>query len=192
MTEKQKMLDGQLYDPADAELRAEQALTAHWLQRYNRLLDPAQQHALLRERCAEVGEATCVRAPFHCDYGFNIRLGAGVFINFNCVILDVAAVSIGDGTQIGPGVQLLTADHPRDPRQRRAGLESGKPIRIGRNVWIGAGALLLPGVSIGDDALIGAGAVVTRDVPPGRSAVGNPARLLPLANDDGQWGDQGA
>jgi maltose O-acetyltransferase len=99
-----------------------------------------------------------------------------VFLNFNCVILDVVQVMIGDGTQIGPGVQILTADHPRDPAQRRAGLEFGRPIRIGANVWIGAAAIILPGVTVGDDAVVGAGAVVTRDVRPGATVVGNPAR----------------
>lgn len=109
-------------------------------------------------------------------YGFNICLGAGVFLNFNCVILDVAEVTV-DGTQIGPGAQSLAADHPRDPATRASGLEFGRPVRIGRNVWIGAGAILLPGVSIGDDTLIGAGSVVTRDVPAGATALGNPARV---------------
>jgi len=116
-------------------------------------------------------------ATFHCDYGFNISLGAGVFLNFNCVILDVVEVTIADRTQIGPGVQILTADHPRDAATRRSGLEFGRPIRIGRNVWIGGGAIILPGVSIGDNAVIGAGSVVTRDVPAGVTAFGNPARL---------------
>jgi maltose O-acetyltransferase len=119
-----------------------------------------------------------IRPPFYCDYGTNISLGRGVFLNFNCVILDVCAVTIGDDTQIGPGVQILTPDHPRDPDQRRLGLEFGRPIYIGRNVWIGGGALIMPGVSIGDDAIIGAGAVVTRDVPNGVTAAGNPARVL--------------
>lgn len=95
------------------------------------------------------------------------------------MILDVVAVAIGDRTQIGPGVQILTADHPRDPDQRRAGLECGRPIRIGRNVWIGGGAIILPGVTVGDDAIIGAGAVVTRDVPEGVTVAGNPARVVP-------------
>jgi acetyltransferase-like isoleucine patch superfamily enzyme len=112
-----------------------------------------------------------------CDYGFNIRIGAGVFLNFNCVILDVVDVTIGDRTQIGPGVQILTADHLRDAAARASGREFGRPVRIGRNVWIGAGAIILPGVSIGDDALIGAGSVVTRDVPAGATALGNPARV---------------
>ena len=99
-----------------------------------------------------------------------------MFLNFNCVILDVVEVSIGDGTQIGTGVQILTADHPRDAVERAAGLEWGRPIRIGRNVWLGGGAIILPGVTVGDDALIGAGSVVTRDVPAGATVVGNPAR----------------
>ena len=100
-----------------------------------------------------------------------------MFLNFNCVILDVVEVAIADRTQIGPGVQILTADHPRDAATRRSGLEFGRPIRIGRNVWIGGGAIILPGVSIGDNAVIGAGSVVTRDVPAGVTAFGNPARL---------------
>ena len=100
-----------------------------------------------------------------------------MFLNFNCVILDVVEVTIGDRTQIGLGVQILAADHPRDPATRASGLEYGRPVRIGSNVWIGGGAIILPGVSIGDDALIGAGSVVTRDVPAGATAFGNPARV---------------
>ena len=125
-----------------------------------------------------VGQHVNIRAPFHCDYGYNISLGDGVFMNFGCVILDVVEVTIGAATAIGPGVQILTADHPRDPVERRTGLESGRPIRIGSNVWIGGGAIILPGVTIGDDAVIGAGSVVTRDVAPGATVVGNPARVV--------------
>ena len=131
---------------------------------------------MLRELFARVGDKSFVRPPFHCDYGCNITLGKGVFLNFNCVILDVVPVAVGDMTQIGPGVQILAADHPRDPAQRREGLEFGRPISIGVNVWIGGGALILPGVTIGSDAIVGAGAVVTRDVPVGATVVGNPAR----------------
>ncbi|WP_259167355.1 sugar O-acetyltransferase [Xanthomonas sp. 4461] len=184
-TEKHKMLAGELYNAADDELQADQAAAADWMVRYNAaaLQTAAQRHALLRERLAEVGAGAVIRPPFHCDYGYNIRLGAGVFLNFNCVILDICEVSIGDGTQIGPGVQIYAADHPRDAVGRASGLEFGKPIRIGRNVWIGGGAIILPGVSIGDDALIGAGAVVTRDVPAGATAVGNPARVRGMRPD---------
>jgi maltose O-acetyltransferase len=179
-TEKDKMLAGELYDASDAVLQADQAAAHAWLARYNASLGqaPSARHALLREGLGVVGLGVDVRPPFHCDNGYNIRMGDGVFLNFNCVILDVCEVMIGERTQIAPGVQILTADHPRDPRQRARGLEFGRPVRIGRNAWIGAGALILPGVTIGDDALVGAGSVVTRDVPAGATVVGNPARVL--------------
>ncbi|HEV2678387.1 MAG TPA: sugar O-acetyltransferase [Aliidongia sp.] len=179
--QKQKMLAGELYIADDPELAADNRRIAQWMDRYN----VTQTHtaearlALLREAFAEVGDGTNVRPPFHCDYGYNIRLGRGVFMNFNCVVLDVVAVTVGDGTQIGPGVQILTADHPRDPALRARMLEFGRPIAIGANVWIGGGAIILPGVTIGDGALIGAGSIVTRDVPAGTVAVGNPARPRP-------------
>ncbi len=177
-TQKELMLAGEPYSAADPEIVADQAAAAAWMARYNAALaaSPETRHALLAERLGSVGEGVVVRPPFHCDYGFNIHLGAGVFLNFNCVILDVVAVTIGAGTQIGPSVQILAADHPRDPAERRAGLEFGRPVTIGANAWIGGGALILPGVTIGDDAIVGAGAVVTRDVPPGATALGNPAR----------------
>ena len=179
MTEREKMLAGQLYTAVDPELQAELAATAGWLARYNAACvdTPAMRLALLRERLAGAGEGAVIRPPFYCDYGWNIRLGDGVFLNFNCVILDVVEVAIGARTQIGPAVQILAADHPRDAATRAAGLESGRPIRIGADVWIGGGALILPGVTIGDGAIIGAGAVVTRDVPAGATALGNPARV---------------
>ncbi len=178
-TEKEKMLAGELYDAGDPELQAALAANHAWLARYNAglALSADERRGLLAERLSFVGEGATIRPPFHCDYGFNIRLGAGVFLNFNCVILDVVAVTIGDRTQIGPGVQILTADHPRDAAGRASGRECGRPIRIGRNVWIGGGAIILPGVTIGDDALVGAGSVVTRDVPAGATAMGNPARV---------------
>lgn len=177
-SERQKMLAGELYLASDPQLQAERDANHRWLAAYNAALadGPKRWRELLAERLAAVGEGALIRPPFHCDYGWNIHLGNGVFINFNCVILDVVAVHIGAGTQIGPGVQILAADHPRDPRARAMGLEFGRPVRIGRNVWIGGGALVLPGVSIGDDALIGAGSVVNRDVPAGATVVGNPAR----------------
>jgi maltose O-acetyltransferase len=126
---------------------------------------------------ASVGEGTLLRPPFYCDYGSNIHLGKNVFLNYNCVILDVVRVTIGEETRIGPAVQIYTADHPRDPAVRRSGLESGVPVTIGSNVWIGGGAIILPGVTIGDDAIVGAGSVVTRDVPAGATVAGNPARV---------------
>lgn len=179
LTEKQKMLAGELYDAGDPELQAEMAAAQACAARFNAMLGApsAERMAVLAERFGAMGERVEIRPPFHFDYGFNIRLGAGVFMNFNCVILDVAEVTIGDGTQIGPGVQILAADHPRDPRARATGAEFGRPVHIGRNVWIGAGAIIVPGVTIGDDALVGAGSVVTRDVPAGATVVGNPARV---------------
>jgi len=178
-TEKEKMLAGERYDASAPDIQADLEATHRWLARYNASLDmtPSERRKLLEERLASVGDGSVIRPPFYCDYGFNIRLGAGVFLNFNCVILDVVEVTIGDRTQIGPGVQILAADHPRDPAERALGLEFGRPVRIGRNVWIGGGAILLPGVTIGDDALIGAGSVVTRDVAKGVTAFGNPARV---------------
>ena len=180
LTEKQKMLAGQLYDAGDAEIQADLAAMRAWLVRYNAslALPAAEKRRLLVERLHAVGEGAAIRPPFHCDYGFNISVGHGVFLNFNCVILDVVAVTIGDKTQIGPGVQILAADHPRDAATRKSGLEFGRPIHIGRNVWIGGGAIILPGVTVGDDALIGAGSVVTRDVPAGVFAAGNPCRVV--------------
>jgi len=179
-TEKQKMLAGELYRPSDPEILAELAAAQSWLARYNAALGRStdEQHALLRERFGAVGAGCIVRPPFFCDYGFNIRLGANVFMNFNCVVLDVVAVEIGDGTQIGPAVQIYAADHPRDAKIRRDGLEFGKPVRIGRHVWIGGGAIILPGVTIGDDAIIGAGSVVTSDVAEDVTVAGNPARVI--------------
>ena len=175
-SEKDKMLAGELYDATAPDIQADLAAAQLWMARYNAALDMADRHQLLVQRFAAVGGDTVVRSPFHCDYGFNISLGVGVFLNFNCVILDVVPVVIGDRTQIGPGVQILTADHPRDAAGRASGLEFGRPIRIGRDVWIGGGAIILPGVSVGDDAVIGAGGVVTRDVPAGVTVLGNPAR----------------
>jgi len=172
------MLAGELYRPDDSEIQMDLAASAKWLARYNASLGepPSLQHALLAERLAQVGKGAVIRPPFFCDYGFNISLGDGVFLNFNCVILDVVEVTIGDRTQIGPAVQIYAADHPRDAATRRAGLEFGRPVRIGSDVWIGGAAIILPGVTIGDGAVIGAASVVTRDVGPGQVVTGNPAR----------------
>lgn len=179
MSEKQKMLAGQLYAAADPELVAERNAAAAWMVRYNGSLaaSAAERFVLLQRQLAAVGDGAEIRPPFHCDYGGNLTIGRDVFLNFNCVILDVVSVRIGAGTQIGPAVQIYTADHPRDPAERRAGMEFGRPVTIGENVWIGGGAIILPGVTIEDDAIIGAGSVVTRDIPHGATAFGNPARV---------------
>ena len=178
-TEKQKMLAGELYRPGDPEIQADAAAAKAWMARYNAAFaaSAGERRALLRERFGAVGDGAVIRPPFFCDYGFNIRIGAGAFMNFNCVILDICAVDIGELTQIGPAVQIYAADHPREPGPRREGLEFGQPVRIGANCWIGGGAIILPGVTIGDDAIVGAGSVVTRDVPDGATVLGNPARI---------------
>ena len=175
------MLAGELYRP-DAELGADQAAAKAWMVRYNAslALPVAERHALLCERLGHAGKDAVIRPPFFCDYGYNIRLGDGVFLNFNCVILDVVEVTIGNRTQIGPAVQIYAADHPRDAETRRSGVEFGRPVRIGSDVWIGGGAIILPGITIGDGAVIGAGSVVTRDVAAGATVMGNPARLRPV------------
>ena len=179
-SEKEKMLAGELYRADDPELVRDFVSITAWMDRYNSAtgLSYKQRDALLREGIGHVGARVVVRPPFHCDYGYNIRFGDGVFLNFNCVLLDSILIDIGAGTQIGPSVHIYGADHPRDPAQRRAGLEFGRPVKIGANVWIGGGAIITPGVTVGDDAIIGAGAVVTRDVPAGVTVAGNPARRI--------------
>ena len=174
------MIAGELYCADDPELAALSAEAIAWCGRYNASFAASvpQRETMLRKIIGSVGAKVNVRPPFFIDYGFNLTLGDGVFMNFNCVILDVCPVTIGALTQIGPGVQILAADHPRDPEQRRVMLESGRPVVVGSNVWIGAGAMILPGVSIGDDAIVGAGSIVTRDVPAGGTVVGNPARKV--------------
>jgi maltose O-acetyltransferase len=177
LSEKQKMIAGEPYTP-DAEIFADYARAQALTRAYNQETDDTVARAALEELLAGVGEGVVIRPPFRCDYGYNIRIGDRVFMNFGCVLLDVCAIEIGAGTQIGPNVQIYAADHPRDPEQRRAALEFGRKVRIGRNVWIGGGAIVLPGVAVGDDAIIGAGSVVTRDVEPGATVAGNPARPI--------------
>lgn len=179
-SEKEKMLAGDLYRADDPELVRDFATICAWMDRYNAAgaVPHKERDAILREGIGHVGARVVVRPPFHCDYGYNISFGDGVFLNFNCVFLDGAKIEVGALTQIGPGVQVMAADHPRDPAQRRAGLEFSRPVKIGANVWIGGGARILPGVTVGDDAIIGAGAVVTRDVPAGATVAGNPARRI--------------
>lgn len=125
-----------------------------------------------------IGENVWIEPPFFCDYGQNIRVGANVFFNFNCVVLDVAPVEIGDNVLFGPNVQIYTATHPIDAATRRSGLEFGKPIRIGSDVWVGGSAIFNPGVTVGSRTVIGAGSVVTRDLPDDVFAAGNPCRVI--------------
>ena len=181
-TEREKMLAGEWYVSADPELVAARVRARQLVQRYNAtapdLIARADRKAILELLLGTCGEGVTIEPPFHCDYGDNITLGAEVFINFQCVFLDCAAITIGPQAQLGPAVQLYTATHPMDAAERASGIEAAHPITIGARAWIGGGTIVLPGVTIGADSVIGAGSVVTRDVPPGVVAVGNPCRVL--------------
>jgi maltose O-acetyltransferase len=180
-SEKERMRAGELYRAVGPEITADVRRAERLLQAYNATGagEDARRSALLAELLlGAVGDGVVLRPPFHCDYGYNIRIGRGSFVNFNCIFLDVAPIVLGELCQIGPAVQIYTADHPRDPSLRRQGYESGRPVRIGSNVWLGGGAIILPGVTIGDDAIVGAGSVVTGEVPAGATVAGNPARRL--------------
>jgi len=178
-TEREKMLAGELYDALDPELVADRYRVRDLCQKLNASSDADEE--LRRKICRQIfgkgGDTVWMQPPFYCDYGSNIELGERVFFNFNCIVLDVCRVRIGDYTLFGPGVQVLTPMHPLNASLRRKE-EYGKPIDIGSDVWVGAGALILPGVTIGSCAVIGAGSVVTRDVPAGMFAAGNPCRVI--------------
>jgi maltose O-acetyltransferase len=172
------MLAGALFRAGDPELVADRARCERLLRAFNTELDEDARSRVLGDLLGQVAGDAYIRPPFFCDYGFNITIGTGAFLNFNCVVLDIVAVTIGDRVQIGPAVQILAADHPLDPAVRSTGAENGRPIAIENDVWIGGGAIVCPGVTIGAGSAIGAGSVVTRDIPPGVVAVGNPCRVL--------------
>lgn len=173
------MLRGELYLARDAELEADALRCRTLLGRFNDGgTEEAERAAILRELLGGIGPDATVRPPLQMDYGYQTTIGPRTFINFGTVILDVARVSIGADVQIGPNVQLLTPTHPLDPEVRRTGLEAAEPITIEDNVWLGGGVIVCPGITIGRDTVVGAGAVVTRDLPPGVLAVGNPARVI--------------
>jgi maltose O-acetyltransferase len=178
-SEREKMLAGELYDPMNADLVAARTRARDLCLALNatREAESEARRAILRELFARGGESVWMQPPFFCDYGSNIELGERVFFNYNCVVLDVCRVRIGDFTLFGPGAQILTPLHPLDPELRRRE-EFGKPVEIGSDVWVGGGALILPGVRIGSRSVIGAGSVVTRDVPEGVLAAGNPCRVI--------------
>lgn len=184
------MLAGELYRASDPELTADLARAERLLARFNATPSDQGEHrrTLLGELLGSVGEGVVIKPTFTCDYGYNIRIGRGTFINYHCVLLDCAPIEIGDDVQIAPNVQVYTAGHPLDPEVRRSGLEFAHPIRIGSDVWIGGGAIVLPGVTLGDASVIGAGSVVTRDVPPCTVVAGNPARPLRTLDAGGQDG----
>jgi len=179
MSERDKMLAGELYDPFDPELVADRERARDLCQRLNatREADVDERRTILGDLFGRGGDSVWMQPPFYCDYGRNIELGERVFFNFNCIVLDVCRVRIGDFTLFGPAVQIYTAMHPFDAAQRRRE-EFGRPIDIGSDVWVGGGAILLAGIRVGSRSVIGAGSVVTRDVPDGVFAAGNPCRVI--------------
>lgn len=179
-TEKEKMLAGALYFSADPELVAERLRARELCQALAALpaRAPDSERASVLAQLFGAPTDAYVTPPFFCDYGGNIELGRNVYFNFNCVILDVAKVKIGDNVFFGPSVQIYTALHPMDAQVRRSGLESARPVAIGSDVWLGGGAIVCPGVNIGDSCVIGAGSVVVRDIPAGSFAAGNPCRVI--------------
>jgi len=176
--QKARMLAGELYHADDPELRADAERCERLLRRFNASEDIGERAATLLELLGEVGDGVVIKPPLFMDYGDQTTIGAGTFINSGAVILDVGRVTIGADVQIGPNVQILTPTHPLEPELRRSGAEAAEPITIGDNVWLGGGVIVCPGVTIGRDTVVGAGSVVTRDLPPGVLAVGNPARVV--------------
>ena len=179
-TEKYKMLSGELYNAADDILVKERLKARILLKQFNDA-DPDQleiKKQLLRDLIPMQGIDLWIEPPFHCDYGSNIQLGNKVYFNFNCIILDVMNIKIGDNVLVGPAVQIYTAMHPLNWKERAEGLEFAKPITIGSDVWIGGGAVICPGVIIGDRSVIGAGSVVTKNIPEDVFAAGNPCRII--------------
>ena len=177
--QKDRMLAGELYIADDPELAADALRAALLTEKYNAssAADPGARRTILHELFGAVGDAVEVRPPLQVDYGYRITVGAGTFVNFGAIMLDVAPITIGSDVQMGPNVQLLTPTHPLDPELRRAKWESAEPITIGDNVWLGGGVIVGPGVTIGENTVVGAGAVVTRDLPANVLAMGVPARV---------------
>ena len=191
--EWQKMVAGEPYDAGDAELKAARERCRHLYHSFNtQWQEKPAQDALLHELLGGRGAQCAINPPFYCDYGANIFVGENFYANVGCTILDVCEVHIGDNVLLAPGVQIYTAAHPVAVAPRIKGVEFGKPVRIGNNVWIGGSVVICPGVTIGDNSVIGAGSVVTRDIPAGVVAVGNPCRVLrPMTAEELAPGEPG-
>ena len=174
------MLAGELYDPLDQQLSDERLRARLLIKALNDYSESqaAERSGVLKQLIPNAGDGLWLQPPFYCDYGYNMKLGEKVFFNFNCVVLDVMQVTIGSRTLFGPDVQIYTATHPLDHRERASGLEYAKPVTIGEDVWVGGSAVICPGVKIGDRSVIGAGSVVTKDIPPDVFAAGNPCKVL--------------
>lgn len=178
--EKAKMIRGDLYDATDPRLSLERRRARDLLKTLNDTRDEEQEkrQQIVTELFGSAGDRIWIEPPFYCDYGTNIHLGSRVFFNFNCVVLDPAPVEIGSDVLFGPNVHIYTATHPVDYETRRLWLELAKPVRIGSDVWVGGAAIICPGVTIGARSVIGAGSVVTRDIPEGVVAAGNPCKVI--------------
>lgn len=179
-SEKQKMLDGEIYEPWDKVLVRERELARNLVRQFNSSIETEYdlRVELIKQLFGSTGEKVCMEPNFRCDYGSNIHVGDNFFANFDCVILDVCEVKIGENCMLAPGVHIYTATHPVNPYERIKGPEYGKPVTIGDNAWIGGGAIINPGVTIGDNVVVASGAVVTKDVPSNVVVGGNPARVL--------------
>lgn len=178
LTEKEKMLAGQFYRAGDAELRQMRTVARQQMQVFNNELDGEKRSNLLKSWFGGTGERIYMEPNFYCDYGSNIYVGEDFYANFNCTMLDVCEIRIGKNSMLGPNVQLLTPLHPLDPVERNSGLEYGAPITIGDNFWAAGGAIILPGVTLGDNVVVGAGAVVTKSFGDNVVLAGNPARII--------------
>jgi len=180
ITEKEKMIRGELYLAGDAELVADRKRAQRLCHQFNQLsVDHIPQRKdILRELLGKTGESLYIEPSFKCDYGYNITLGEGFYANYDCVILDICPVVIGANCMLAPGVHIYTASHPLDPVERNSGAEFGKPVTIGDNVWIGGRAVINPGVTIGDNAVVASGSVVVKNVPANVVVGGNPARVI--------------
>ena len=179
ISEKDKMLEGVFYDAGDEELVKEREYAGNLFFEFNHTKpSEKEKRKEILQRLIRTKGSFHIEAPFYCDYGYNIEVGENFYANFNCIILDVNKVKIGDNVLLAPNVQIYTAAHPIDPTERLSGKEFSKPITIGDNVWIGGGTILCPGVNIGNNVTIGAGSVVTKDIPDNVVALGNPCRIL--------------
>lgn len=179
-TEKEKMIAGEIYDPADPILVKDREEARRKVRIYNQSLESEEEKRteLLKELLGSTGESLYMEPNIRFDYGYNTYVGENFYANFDCTILDVSEVRIGDNCMLGPSVQIYTATHPLHPTERNSGIEYAKPITIGNNVWIGGSAVICPGVTIGNNVVVAAGAVVTKNVPDNVVVGGNPAKVI--------------
>lgn len=177
-SEKEKMIAGEMYQAGDADLRSDRENARKLIRQFNQSEDKVERFDLVKKLFGNFEEGGFIEPNLRVDYGYNIHVGANFYANFDCTFLDVCPITIGDNVMFAPGVQLYTATHPIDPVERNSGLEYAKPITIGNNVWIGGSAIVVPGVTLGDNVVVAAGAVVTKSFPDNVVIGGNPARVI--------------